>query len=332
MRILITGAFGNIGFGTLLKLLDRGHEVISFDLPTKSNLKKFRKLQKELTRQETTIEQLKPIWGDILENQELDEVLRTVDVVIHLAAIIPNLSEINKELATKVNVRGTERILNALKSSQLNPKIIYVSTVTVHGPTMHLEPPLTADMPYNPKNHYASTKVETEKLIKASGLNYVILRFTASLHPDFSNMLNKENLSNYYEIPLKQRIEFLDARDAALALINATNNQIKKRIFLIGGGSNCQFLYEEFVAKLFSTLGIGELPDNLFKVPLSKDEWYTTDWLDTSDAQKSLNFQEHSFTDFLRDMKKEMKFLRFAILLLRPIVRTIMKRSSPYRK
>ena len=148
MRILITGAFGNIGFGTLIELIDQGHDVISFDLPTKSNLKKFSQLQKELARQEISLQQLKPIWGDILDSQELDEALLSIDIVIHLAAIIPNLSEINKELATRVNVRGTERILNVLKLSQLSPKIIYASTITVHGPTMHLEPPLTFDMPY----------------------------------------------------------------------------------------------------------------------------------------------------------------------------------------
>ena len=59
---------------------------------------------------------------------------------------------------------------------------------------MHLDPPITSDIPYNPTNHYASTKVEGEKLIIASGLNYIILRFTASLDPDFSNMLNMEQV------------------------------------------------------------------------------------------------------------------------------------------
>lgn len=330
MKILLTGAFGNIGYNIIIRLIESGHEVIAFDLPTKNNLKKFKKMMRIL-KSHGMNKNLQTIWGDILTCKELDNILLSVNIVIHLAAIIPNLSEIKKDLATRVNVRGTERLLIGLKRSSLQPKIIFASTVTVLGPTMHLEPPVSAELPYNPTNHYASTKVEAEKLILASGLNYVILRFTASLDPDFSGMLNIENLSNYYEIPVKQRFEFLDARDAALALMNATNSNINRRIFLIGGGSRCQFIYSEFIDQLFYALGIGKLPHDLFKIPTNDQEWYTVNWLDTKDAQEALEFQQHSFTDFLSDMKIKMRSLRYLIFLFNPLVKYIIIRSSPYR-
>jgi len=332
MKILITGAFGNIGYNVVLKLSQLGHEIIAFDLPNKNNLKKYNLFQKNYLQKGLISSPFRVIWGNILNCKELEDALLSVETVIHLAAIIPNLSEKNKELANKVNIGGTERLVNILKQSKLTPKIVFASTIAVHGSTMHLKTSLTADMPYNPINNYSSTKVEAENLLKTSGLNYVILRFTASLDPDFSNMLTMENLSNYYEFPIEQRIEFLDARDAATALSNAILPGIDRQIYLIGGGSNCQFIYSEFIDRLFSALGIGILPRNIFKLPKTDQDWFTVNWLNTTDAQAVLQYQNHSFDEFLTDMRRKMLGLRILIFMFKPIVRLIIIQSSPYRK
>jgi nucleoside-diphosphate-sugar epimerase len=39
MKVLITGAFGNVGSHSLRELLARGHTVRAFDVPTPANQK-----------------------------------------------------------------------------------------------------------------------------------------------------------------------------------------------------------------------------------------------------------------------------------------------------
>ncbi len=42
MRVLLTGAFGNIGLHTLRELLAQGHTVRCFDVPSKENQRRAR--------------------------------------------------------------------------------------------------------------------------------------------------------------------------------------------------------------------------------------------------------------------------------------------------
>ncbi len=46
MRVLVTGAFGNLGFATVQELLRQGHEVRCFDL----DLPKYRRRARKLSQ------------------------------------------------------------------------------------------------------------------------------------------------------------------------------------------------------------------------------------------------------------------------------------------
>jgi nucleoside-diphosphate-sugar epimerase len=59
MRILVTGGLGNLGIPTLHQLVQHGHDVHSFDLPTPTNQRKARHLSKAIRWQ----------WGDIRDQQ-----------------------------------------------------------------------------------------------------------------------------------------------------------------------------------------------------------------------------------------------------------------------
>jgi dTDP-4-dehydrorhamnose reductase len=77
----------------------------------------------------------------------------------------------NEQTAWAVNVFGTQNVVEACK--QTNKKLIYISTDFVFdGTKKHYS---EEDMP-NPLNWYARTKYEGEKLIQASGLDYIIAR------------------------------------------------------------------------------------------------------------------------------------------------------------
>ena len=82
MNVLVTGAFGNIGEGTVQEILSRGHRVRCFDVPNSVNKRKAAKLggQAEI------------FWGDLKNPRATATAVQGMDLVIHLAFVIPKLS------------------------------------------------------------------------------------------------------------------------------------------------------------------------------------------------------------------------------------------------
>src|SRR4029079_7201818 len=97
MKVVLTGALGNIGFSTLEALLVEGHDVVAFDLESR----RARQLASKFG------ERVQFVWGDITNPTSLRPVLEGGDAVTHLAAIIPPSTERVPDLAQKVNVDAT---------------------------------------------------------------------------------------------------------------------------------------------------------------------------------------------------------------------------------
>ncbi|MBN2152326.1 MAG: NAD-dependent epimerase/dehydratase family protein, partial [Candidatus Lokiarchaeota archaeon] len=55
MRILVTGGFGNVGMSVIRELLDRGHDVVVFELDTKRNRNISRRFKGKVVL----------VWGDL---------------------------------------------------------------------------------------------------------------------------------------------------------------------------------------------------------------------------------------------------------------------------
>jgi len=85
MRILLTGAFGNIGQNVLRLLLDVGYDVRCFDVETESN----KKVYKTFARVRWQARKMEMVWGDISKPDHIKEAVQDVEAIIHLAAIIP---------------------------------------------------------------------------------------------------------------------------------------------------------------------------------------------------------------------------------------------------
>jgi nucleoside-diphosphate-sugar epimerase len=133
-----------------------------------------------------------------------------------------------------------------------------------------------------------------------------------------------------YEIPLDQRIETVDTRDVALACVNTMDVNVIGKTLFIGGGKGNKLLQREFVSKMLDAFGIGMLPEEAFKPVQSVDDYYHCDWMNTEEAQALLQFQKHTFDDFIRVYKKKIGFRRFVIRLFRPLARSILIKKSPY--
>lgn len=320
MTVLLTGSFGNVGSSTILALLEGGYGIRCFDIPTKRNKNTHRKLSRAGS--------FEIIWGDIRDPDQVRAAVEDVDCIIHTAAIIPPMSDANPELAHEVNVGGTHNLIAAAQAAGTAPKLIYTSSVAVYGHPMKLgKPPRTAEDPVEPTDHYSRHKIHCEGLLRQSQLPWTIFRLGA-VTPLSIDTVGMDPIM--FEVPLDQRIEFVHTQDVGVACANAVEAGTIGKVLLIGGGKSCQMLYEEMVSKMMEATGIGMLPESAFKQPQNPDEYFHTDWLDTTEPQHLLRFQSRSYDQFIEDYLDELGYRRYAIRALRPIIRWRLLSKSPY--
>ncbi len=312
MKIVLSGAFGNVGASALGELLLQGQTIRCFDLQTKANQKVAQKFAG----------QIEVIWGDIRHLDEVKQALQGQDVVIHLAAIIPPLSDRQPDLARAVNVEGTQNVITAIQSMPIPAKLIQASSVALFGQTQHQAPPRTVADPLQPTDLYTHHKAECEKMVKESGLTWTILRFGAVLRLAILTQIDPL----MFRVPLTDRIEFVHTYDVGLALANAAvSEEVWGKTLLIGGGPKCQLYQRELIAGGLEAMGIGMLPAEAFdSTP------YHTDWMDTTASQQLLNYQRHTYQDYLHDMSTLLGYRRYVIRALRPFIRYFLLRQSPY--
>ena len=318
MRVLLTGAFGNIGESTLLALMEKNYDIRCFDIRSERNEKIAKKLGKK--------GKFETIWGDILDVPLIQSIVKDVDCIIHLAGIIPPLSESKPELAKSVNLEGTRSIIKAAENQEVKPKLIFAGSVSTYGPTMHKQPPRTADDPLSPTDVYTGTKVECEKIIRESSIPWTILRFAAAPPAELGSDID----SIVFEIPLDQRIEFVHSRDVGIACANAVEADTFGKTLLIGGGSSSQMLQREFVSRIFEGMGIGMLPDSAFRVATKPEEYYYTDWLDTEESQRILQYQTRTFDDYIEETRAQLGMMKYVAKLFKGQAQKRILAVSPY--
>ncbi len=325
MKVIVTGAFGNVGESALLALFETEHEITCFDIKTKRNEKLTKKLLEK--------GQFKVIWGDITNINDVKNALKDKDCVIHLAAIIPQTSEEKPALTKRVNIDGTRNLIEVARELDPQPRFIFTSSISTHGPRMNSPPPRRADEELNPTDNYTRSKVECEKMLKESGLPWVIFRLAAV--PPVKMEFNRNMFSLVkvlYDMPLEQRVEFVYTKDVGIALANAVTADAIHKTLLIGGGKESQMLARDFLSKTLGAYGLKMPTDLAFKIPKNDDDWFYTDWMDTEESQRILQFQNVSFNDFLEKTKNELGWKKYLLKLVGPIASWYIKRSSPYLK
>jgi nucleoside-diphosphate-sugar epimerase len=311
MKVLLTGAFGNVGSNALESLIEQGHQVTCFDIRTKANAKAAKRFQ----------DKVNIVWGDLRHADEVASAVKEQDVVVHLAYIIPPTSEKNPDLAKTINVGGTQNLLNAIKSLSSPPKLIFSSSISVYGPCYDMKPPRRWDDPVKPTDNYTHHKAECEKMVQESGLNWAILRFGAvPLMGQVDPMM--------FDVPLNNRIEFVHPRDVGLAVANAVScNEAFGKILLIGGGPAGQHDYKTYLTGLMDGAGIGMPPDEAF----GTNPFYT-DWMDTEESQRLLKYQRFSFEQYVAEMPSALGYKYQMSKMLRPLIRKFILSKSPYYK
>jgi nucleoside-diphosphate-sugar epimerase len=313
MKVLLTGAFGNMGPNVIEALLEKGHQVRCFDRKTEAT-------QAKAQRYAGRVEM---VWGDLREAGNVADAVRSREVVLHLAFALPPFSEQRPDKACEINVGGTRNILNAMKDSSPTPKIVMTSTSSVFKLDPNSRSPRTATDPVEATDNYSKHKLECEQMVRDSGLDWAIFRMgmLPTIMPEIGFWI--------FFIPLDTQMQFLHPKDAGLALANAvTSKDIWGKTLLIGsGGQDSRIYYRDFVKKYTRAAGIGMLPEKAF----STKPYYTV-WMDTSESQNLLNYQRYSFSDFAREMPAMVGPRRYKVMLLRSRYRRSLLAQSPFLK
>ena len=311
MHILLTGATGNLGQNTLPELLRQGHRVRCFVRHPKA----FERLARRSTGNIELVE------GDMRQPEELAKVVRDVDVIIHLAYMIPPASEDHPELARSINVDGTRNLLAAARSQSVPPRILFSSSFDVFGHTQDQPPPRKVSDAVQATDHYTEHKLACEEMVKTSGLQWTIFRFA-----DIPPLGLRAPHPIMFRIPLATRFEVIHPYDAGLAVANGIcSGEVWGKILLIGGGPGCQILYRDYLGRMLEMMGVGMLPERAFG-----HEPYSTDWLDTEESQRLLHYQRYTFDDIMQQLTRIVGYKRKLTALVRPLARWWILRMSPF--
>ncbi|MBW2274097.1 MAG: NAD(P)-dependent oxidoreductase [Deltaproteobacteria bacterium] len=314
MRVTVTGAFGNVGQSALVELLERGHEVRALDLRSAES---ERAAQRYRDRVEVA-------WGDVRVADDVAGAMTGADAVAHTAFVIPPLSEREPELAQAVNVDGTRNLIAAMQAQPSPPRLVYTSSVSVTGPRgPEDEPPVTAEHPLVASDHYTRHKIETERMVRESGLDWCILRLGAVL----PLVLPRRFDPMAFDVPSEQRMEIVHTRDVGLAIARAVDcDEALGRILLIAGGERCRMTSGQMRARFADVTGMSPMPDSAF----STRPFYM-DYMDTREAQRILEFQRFDFDDYIRDLQKSVPaFRRLVVRSLGGLISRYLLRQSPY--
>jgi nucleoside-diphosphate-sugar epimerase len=325
--VLVTGGFGLVGSQTVRRLAELGRRVVATDLQTDANRKAAAALPAGVEAR----------WADLTDAAQVGQLLDDVApaAIIHLAAVIPPPIYRNPKVARKVNVDATATLVRAAEALPEPPRFVQASSNAVYGsrnPHRHAGP-VTAETPPNPTDLYGGHKLEAEELVRASSLQWVVLRLGGVLSTDPKAMpFTTDALFFESALPADGRLHSVDVRDVAWAFAAATTADVVGEILLIAGDETHKLRQGEVGPALAGARGMaGALPPGRPGDPDRDDAWFITDWMDATRAQEALQFQRHSWPDMLAEMSNQAGLLRYPAQLLAPLARIFVARQSAYR-
>lgn len=308
MKILITGALGNLGLTCIEQALSAGHKVRCFDLDTPQN----RLLAANLaSKAGHTIEF---VWGDLLNLKSFPDLTKGIDAIFHNASVLPPLTEKKPSLAYQINVVATQELLHLAEKQSRDIIFIYPSSVTVFGLPTDIPSIKTAAEPVHATDHYTQYKITCEDLVKNSPLPWCILRVGVSVDSR-TTKTDFTTLKTLLQVNPQNTLEYVHPKDVASAMCNAIEQpRAFGKVLLIGGGIQCQVTQSQFLNAAFNGCGL------TLKTSSFGYQKYYTHWMDTKESQQLLNYQTHTFNDYKKEMAQAFRKIRYSIAPLKPAV------------
>ncbi|NDA63054.1 MAG: SDR family NAD(P)-dependent oxidoreductase [Chitinophagia bacterium] len=170
-KVLVTGADGFIGSHLVEELLNRGVHVKA--------LAQYNSFNNWGWLDDIAVEdQLEVITGDIRDPHFCKSIVKDVDLVFHLAALIAiPYSYVAPDSYVDTNIKGTLNICQAAKENG-NIRIIHTSTSEVYGTAIYV--PIDEKHPKQPQSPYSASKIGADMMAmsfnNAFGLPITIAR------------------------------------------------------------------------------------------------------------------------------------------------------------
>jgi nucleoside-diphosphate-sugar epimerase len=206
MKFLITGGSGFLGINLTRHLLNRGHQVVcydiaDFDYPERSNI--------------TFVK------ADIRDRAALDKAMPGVGIVVHTAAALPLYS---KEDIYTTDIVGTRNVLASAFEAGVK-RFVHVSSTAVYGiPDHH---PLLEDDKLQGVGPYGEAKIEAERIcleFRARDMCVPIIRPKSFIGPERLGVFAMlyDWASNGHGFPVlgdgKNPYQYLDVEDLCQAI------------------------------------------------------------------------------------------------------------------
>lgn len=155
--ILITGADGFVGSHLVERFLEENCNVRAFVF-----YNSFNKLGWLDTLEAEKIRKIDIFSGDIRDYNMVNNALKKVDIVCHLAALIGiPYSYVAPESYVDTNIKGTLNVVHAAKNKNLK-KIIITSTSEAYGSAIYT--PIDEKHPYQPQSPYSASKIAADAI------------------------------------------------------------------------------------------------------------------------------------------------------------------------
>jgi nucleoside-diphosphate-sugar epimerase len=158
VRILVTGAQGCIGAWTVKTLLDRGLDVVVYDLdPHPCRL--------ELIASPEQVRRVAIRVGNIEDTARVKALVKDEGIthIVHLAARLMPVCQANPVAGALVNVIGCLNVFEAARDAGRPVRVVYASSSAVWGPEeAYGTGKLSEDNPLKPSTHYGVFKQSNE--------------------------------------------------------------------------------------------------------------------------------------------------------------------------
>ncbi len=321
LNILVTGAFGNIGQEVVRQLVEHKsqYNITAFGLPSKQAKKIARKFDKHVII----------VWGDITDKSVVEHLCEKIDVVIHLAAIIPPHVFNSLSQTIKVNVEGTKNLIKGLEKHSPKAFFLFSSSVATYG-DRNEDPWIAVDdeLKVSEGDDYAVTKIEAENAIQNSNLNWSIIRLAAVM-----GYGNHKVSKIMFLMPLDTPFEIITLKNAATVFVKAIEKRevMNKNIYNAGGGENCRTTYLEFLSRNFKTFGLGKA--NFKKNSFATHNWHAAYYKDGDILEDILHFRSDTLEDYFNNLKKTVPaYQKILTQPFSPVIKYFLGRLSEPRE
>ena len=227
--ILVTGANGLLGSYLVRQLIDNGESV-----------RGLRRAKSNLTLLGDYASRMEWIEGDVTDIFSLEEAMKGVDKVYHLAALI-SMQSGDADKMLNINTEGTANVVNAALGSEIK-KLLYVSSVAAFGRPEPAGRMIDENLDVkDSKDNFAyfKSKLYAERELWrgiAEGLNAVIINPSTILGGGFWSMPPNAVFAQVYKgLPFYTSgiNGFVDVRDVVSVAIRLMDSDISAEKFIV---------------------------------------------------------------------------------------------------